>query len=231
MTEEKERFSIPSKARIRSLKQYRDLTDEEFDELWSRKVIGIELNKEFENRIQRKIDDFAKDYDLSDLKANDKLTLRALAQAHLQLEDLEIFSYNKRFEGIQESDILAMEKINNIMSNLRRDISKMQDDLKITRRIRKGDKEESLTNYLEDLKRKAKEFYENTMFYIWCPECNMLLGTVWFQYPDESKNKIQLYCDRIRENGEKCNTKVLVGSAELLKNRGVNSEGVPEYFK
>jgi len=226
-----ERTSVPSKKRIRGLKQYKDLTDEEFDEVWERKVIGIELTKEFEDRIQKKINEFSDDYDLSDLKSNDKLTLRALAQATLQLEDLEIFSYNKRKEGIHEEDILLMEKINNIMSALRRDISKMNDDLKITRRIRKGDKEESLVNFIDDLKKKAKEFYENTMFYIFCPECNILLGTMWFQYPNENKNKIQLYCDRIKENGEKCNTKVLVGSSELLSKRGVNSENIPEFFK
>lgn len=226
-----ERYSVQSKSRIRGLKQYKDLSDEEFDKIWLDKTVGVELTKDFERRIQSKVDDFSVDYDLDDLKMNDKLTLRALAQAFIQLEDLERYSFNNRIEGIEESQILLMEKLSNIMSSLRKDISKMQDDLKITRKIRKGDREETVVNYLEDLKRKAKEFYRSRMNYIWCPNCKMLLGTVWFLYPEEKNNKIQLVCNRVLETGEKCNTKVLINSVELMERRGVNIDDVPEFFK
>lgn len=225
------RYSVLSKSRMRSLKQYKDLTDEEFETVWEDKVGDIETTKDFEDRIKIKIDEITNDYDISDLKANDKLTLRALAQAFIQLEDLERFVYNKRINGIAESSVLLIEKINNMISNLRKDISNMQNDLKITRKIRKGDKEQTLINYLEDLKLRAKEFYSQKMSYIWCPECKMLLGTIWTLYPEEKSNKIQLVCNRILENGEMCGTKIITTTRELLDRRGVSTEDVPEFFK
>jgi len=222
------RLQASSKKRIRSLRQYANMTDSEFDELWEEKITGVEGIQEFENRIQRKIDTFAKDYDLEDLKANDKLTLRALAQAYITLEDLENYSYRERLGGISEDKILSMEKVNNMMATLRKDISNMQNDLKITRRIRKGDKEESVINYIEDLKIKAKKFYEQKMSYVFCPKCNMLLGTFWVLYP-EGKNKITLTCNRKLQTGEKCGHTFTVNTKELLERRGTNKpELVPE---
>lgn len=222
------RLQASSKKRIRSLRQYAKMTDDEFEELWEEKITGVEGVQEFESRIQRKIDSFAKDYDLEDLKANDKLTLRALAQSYITLEDLENYSYRERLGGISEDKILSMEKINNMMATLRKDISNMQNDLKITRRIRKGDKEESVINYIEDLKLKAKRFYEEKMSYIYCPECNMLLATVWTLYP-QGRNKITLTCNRTLQNGEKCGTTFTVSTKELLERRGTNKpELVPE---
>lgn len=218
----KHRLTSESKKRYRNLTQYRDMTDEEFDAMWEVKVTGIETVKEFENRIQRKIDEFAEDYDLGDLKANDKLTLRALAQAYITLEDLESYSFNQRVEGIEEDSILAMDKISNMMSRLRSDISNMQNDLKITRKVRKGDKEESVINYIEDLKLKAKKFYEQKMMYIFCPKCGMLLATMWFLYPDYKTNYIDMTCHRPMPDGKICGERFTISTKDLLNNRGSN---------
>jgi hypothetical protein len=123
-----------------------------------------------------------------------------------------------------------MEKINNMMTTLRRDISNMQNDLKITRKVRKGDKEESVINYIEDLKLKAKKFYDQKMSYVFCPKCNMLLATVWTLYP-YGKNKITLTCNRKLQNGDLCNTTFTVSSKELVEKRGSNNqELLPESF-
>lgn len=219
--------------RLRNLNQYKDLTDDEFEELWDKKLLGIESNKEFEGRIERKIKEFGVDYDLDDLKANDKLTLRGLAQAYITLEDLENYFYGQRLVGIDDSMILGMEKMNNMMSNLRRDITNMQNDLKITRRIRKGDKEESVINYIEDLKVKARKFYQSKMAYIFCPECGMLLATVWTLFP-ESKNKINLTCNRSipplgdATVGTKCGCNFTVITKELVIKGSNRPELMPE---
>lgn len=222
---------LPSRERLRVLKQYKDLSEEEFNEIIDKKLTGYYAGKEFEDRIKRWIDKFAEDYDLSDLKANDKLVLRALAQAHINLEDLENFSFNLRAGGIQDMDITKLERMNNMMSVLRKDISSMQTDLKITRKIRKGDKEESVISTIENLQKAAKEFYQNRMFYVWCDKCNMLLFTGWFLYPDEHTNKLQLVCKHRLETGELCNNKITLNSKQLLDKRGTNKEDVPEFFK
>lgn len=216
---------------LRNLKQYRDLTDDEFYERMARKEIDLEPIKEFEDRIQRKIDDFGEDYDLTDMKFNDRETLRALAQVMITLEDMETYSYKLRAMGISEETLTLYDKVSTQLTKLRSDISSLQDILKISRKVRKGDKEESVLNFIEDLKDKAKRFYEAKMSYIYCPNCSMLLGTVWTLYPN-SKNKISLTCQRTLDNGDKCNTVVSVTTKELLEMRGSNNpEIMPESMR
>ena len=54
--------------RQRNLRQYRDLSEEEFNETIMKKALGIEPSKAFEERIANKWAEFENDYDLSDLK-------------------------------------------------------------------------------------------------------------------------------------------------------------------
>lgn len=227
---EKRRTRIPDKESLRNLKQYRSMTPDEFEAHWEDKVTGLDVNIEFEARIQRKLEEFSKDYDVSDLKANDKLALRALAQAFITLEDYEHFSYTLRSGGLDEDKISKLSRIGDLMSSIRKDISTLQADLKISRRSRKGDKEESVINFLEDLKQKASKFYESRMFYVFCPKCKMLMFTGWFLWPD-GNNKVRLHCERVLDNGEKCDGLVFISSKELLDNRGVNISDIPDTFK
>jgi hypothetical protein len=224
-----------SKTRYRNLSQFKDMPDEEFEEMWQGKMEKVnekEAIATFEQRIEEKIKSFASDYDLDDLKANDLLVLRALAQAYISLEDFEIYSFSLRSGGLSDSVVFTMEKLDKIMSTLRKDISNMQNDLNMTRRVRKSDKETSVLNYLDDLKNKAKKFYKEKMQYVFCPKCKMLLGTIWTQYPEEKGNKLQLICGRHLSDGKTCGEKVQVTTLELLEKRGVNiPEEVPEFYR
>lgn len=154
--------------RMRNLHQYKNLSDEEFEEKVAQLNLGITSNQEFEKRIQHKIKEFSEDYDLSELNSNDKLVLRALSQAHITLEDLENQSYKIRADGISFDNITLFEKLSAAMSKLRDDIGKMQADLNIVRRLRKNDREQSAINFIEDLKQKAKIFYREKQAYIYC---------------------------------------------------------------
>lgn len=212
----------------RNLVQYRNLTDEQFQDLMAREELDIAPVREFEKRIEAKLKEFDRDYDLSDMKINDMLLLRALAQAFITLEDYEILAFKLRSEGVSDTNINLINSIESQKSKIRTDISKFQDDLKIARKIRKGDRQESVLAYIDDLKDKAKKFYEAKMGYVFCPECNMLLGTIWTLYP-EADNKFVFKCQRKLHNGEKCNTKVVVTSKELLDKKGSNKpELLPE---
>ena len=225
------RLTVLDKRKLRNLKQYMDLTDDEYDEVMAKKQLDLEPVKEFEDRIKRKIEGFEVDYELSDMKFNDMEQLRALAQALITLEDYEQLSYKMRMEGI-ENNLTPLDKLNRFMSDMRSDISKLQDDLKISRKIRKSSQEESTIIYLENLQEKAKEFYEQKMFYVFCPKCNMLLTTAWFLYPEYKTNRIQLICHRKLKNGSTCGTKVVVTSKELLDKKSSNlPELMPESMR
>lgn len=186
------RMVLPDKRKIRNLKQYQDLTDEEFEEQFSDVLAQATVTRGLEERIVKKLEDMAKDYDMEDMKSNDMVQLRALAQAEIQLEDLEGVAYQLRQEVSTET-VVVLEKVNNIMSKLRNDISMIQQHLMLTRKIRKESKEASVVSYIDTIKEKAKKFYRNKMLYLFCPECRYLLSTIWLLYP-ENENSISLTC-------------------------------------
>lgn len=212
--------------RMRNLTQYKYLSDDEFEKAMSKTVVGGVASQKFEERIAKKWAEFEQDYDLSDLKINDRDTLRALIQSQITLEDYEQHMFKLRSEGLSESQLFAIEKFQKAMSDLRADISKLQNDLNITRKIRKSDQDVSVMAYIENLKSKAKVFYESKMSYIFCEKCNMLLATIWTHYPDEDRNKIALVCNRITADGTKCGHKTIVDTKKLYESRGTNKKEI-----
>ena len=192
----KERMVLPDKRKLRNLKQYKDLSDEEFDEIWEEKLEEIEVTPEMlEERISERLDELAEDYDMEDMKSNDRIQLRALVLAMIQLEDLEQTAWTIRQKtGYQ--DVQILEKINKILGGLRDDISKISNDLQLTRKIRKQSRETTVLDWIADLRGKAHKFYKHRMLYIFCPECKMLLSTIWLNYNSEKKNSIKLKCRR-----------------------------------
>ncbi len=219
---------------LRNLAQYKDLSDEEWEEVQEKlQEDRGDTREEFENRIQDKISEFERDYDLSDMKFNDTETLRALCQAMITLEDFEQLSYRYRdfdqdTEDGRVKHLGTLREINNIVTKLRQDISSMQEDLKISRKIRKSDRELSVRNELAVLKEQAREFYESKMSYIYCDKCMMLLSTVWFTFP-HSKNRIQLTCGRINEDGTECGNIVDLMTSDLLEMKGINVDNTPDF--
>ena len=215
-----------SKSQMRNLYQYRDMSDEDFDKLWETNQSSPGPSQDFEDRIAKKIEEFSRDYDIDDLKINDKETLRAFVQAIISLEDYENYVFDLRSSTeITSFNINVIDRMSKMMSDLRRDISKFQDDLNITRKIRKSDKESSVVTYISNLKEQARQYYESKMSYIYCPKCNMLLGNIWTLYPD-AKNKIEFECKRPMDDGSVCGNRFTVTTKELMENRGTNNPDI-----
>jgi hypothetical protein len=222
------RHTVPDKRKLRNLKQNKDMSDEEFDSMYEQKYLSVEKSVAFEKRIQEKMKEFEKEYDLTDMKINDIETLRALIQAVIALEDYEQLLYQIRNneESINEDNIYIFEKVNKVSSDLREDISKLQNDLKISRRSRKSEQDASFIDYLEAVKAKAKKFYEAKMSYLFCPKCNTLLGTIWTLYPEDKRNKIRLVCNRDIDDNIKCDGELIIGTKELLEKKGYSNPNI-----
>jgi hypothetical protein len=189
------------KNRMRNLKQYKDLSDEEFDKVFgdlidadtAEQVLLLRTDEEIEELVDEKLGEFGEDYDLSDMKINDRLVLRNLIRSIISLEDFEDISINLRSNTLNRDNVIVFDRLSNIMSRLRSDISDMQNDLGLTRKMRKDSREEDFISYLENLKAKARKFYKQKSLHIFCPECKFLLATVWLLYPD-AENEIDLWC-------------------------------------
>lgn len=222
MTEKVKRLRAPSKNSLRNMKQYKNMTDEEFDAMYSQIVYGVEKDEVILERSARLMDQFEEEYDLSDMLPNDRMLLRNLVSAVIQLEDYETVSNALAKEGISSANIVTLDKLSAICNRLRSDISKMQEDLKITRKNRKADKEQSVIVAIEDLKKKAKLFYEQKMHYLFCEKCGVLLATVWWLQPDYKTNKIRVECHKKDENGQICGWWKEFSAKDILESGGSN---------
>lgn len=185
---------IQNKNSMRNMRQYKDMTDDEFEEIYSNVVAGGEKDSVLQEKIDRLTEEFKAEYDLTDLLPNDRAVLKNLIQSMIDLED-----YNDRVnlikkQGISESNMVLIKTLNDICSTLRKNISEMQSDLKITRKVRQSDKDQSVLSTIEDLKLKAKKFYQQKMVWVFCENCNQLLATVWVQYSDHRSAKIKVHC-------------------------------------
>lgn len=216
------------KKRMRNLKQYKDLSDEEFDDLFEdivgddaeEEILHARTTEEMEELIDEKLSEFADDYDLSDMKINDRLVLRNLIRSIISLEDFEDVYEGIRSKAITRDNVIIVDRVSNVMTRLRSDISNMQNDLKLTRRIRKDSREEDFITYLENLKAKARKFYKQKSLHIFCPKCNFLLATVWLLYPD-SPNSLRLKC-----GNEKCGYKFDIELSKLYETDNKNLDDV-----
>ena len=222
------------KKSLKNLVQYKDLSAEEFEEIYnSHKEVSDEKRKKddkYLKRFSQKMSEFEKDYEINDLKYNDKQMLRSLIEGLLSLEDLEEHSRKVREkENLDEDDIEDLRKLTFTISKQRTDISKIQDDLRIVRKGRESEKDLSVLNYIENLKKDAATFYEKKLNYVFCPECRQLLFTGWFLYPDQ-KNTIKLTCGRTLQddnNMEKesgCGHSFTVTSKEVVEKKNKNIE-------
>jgi hypothetical protein len=140
-------------------------------------------------------------------------------QSIITVEELNKMAYDLRVDGISQDNVLVVEKINRMITEQLTAISKMQDDLKITRKYRKGQENESVLAFIDVLKKKAKEFYDKKMFIVTCPKCKKWIFSGWFLFPD-SKNKIVLTCTSVTDDGGKCGEVITITSKELLERRG-----------
>jgi|WetSurMetagenome_2_1015567.scaffolds.fasta_scaffold58039_4 hypothetical protein len=221
-------LAYPNKRRIRHLRQYQNLSEEEFEAVYARLVMGIRHDREWEKRIILKMKEFERDYDLTDMKINDTNNLRALASAALRLEDYDSVIGQETAKGVTQGNINLLKEVGKLQEGLRNDIAKLEDTLKISRKVRKSEEEDSVPLFLDGLKKKAKEFYESKMMYIFCPDCNMLLATTWFLYPDKY-NEIELTCHNKLPTGEVCGKHIKVTSNSMLKKKMSNKpEILPE---
>jgi len=203
-----------SLAQIRNLTQYRDLSDEELKKVHYRLIHG-----DFEERIKKVAESFEEDYDLSDMTANDRLSLNELARIFVLLDDME--KALKDEVELSEPNWARFGKINKIAAQLRDDASKLQKDLNITRKARQETGAQTVVDFIKDLKARAKHFMDNMLYEIYCPKCKMLLAKVWCTYPKEN-NVLELVCGR-----EGCGYKFSVNIADLPGKKNLKDTGPP----
>jgi len=145
--------------------------------------------------MQQMMEQFAKDYDLSSMNYNDKLALEILCGLYIQVQD----NVQKIEESKEKEKWNEVSELVDVNKKLITNIEQLEKQLGISRKARGKDKETSVIIYVEDLRKRAKNFLEKKLHYIYCPKCSMLLATMWFLYLQEN-NQLNLTCGRCKEH-------------------------------
>jgi len=187
--------------------------------------VATETYEEFQFRVTSKIDELHEDYEISDLKANDRFTLEELAKALVTLENLDLQLFDLRKSPIK--NLTAIKDLSNIVNQMRTGISRMQDTLGISRKVRKDLGAETAREELNRQKELAKKMLTEKLAYVYCDKCTMLLSTTWFLF-DGKENTLSLTCGREYFNEETaevthtCDHVTTVTSTQLLEQGGTN---------
>lgn len=168
-------------------------------------------SKSFEEKVQARLDQLSEDYDLSDMKVNDRDLLWRMVYLLERLE-LEGEAFRLERDSLSANDALREEQR---LSGLQRDILNIQDALNITRAKRRDTSEDNPRLLYEDIKMRATKFLKERLAYIKCPKCGMVLCTVNFLYPDAG-NAIKLEC-------EKCSNVFQITSKEAIEEEKNNA--------
>jgi len=178
-----------SPAQLRNLPQYKEYTDEQLDLV----AYQVEHGGDFEGKVEDVLESFRKDYDLSNMSINDTISLAGLARLFVMIEETDDQISNEI--NNDDTDWGMVGAMNRTATKFREDASRMQSDLNITRKARQGDEGQSVVDFIEDLKTRAKNFLKDRLCEVYCPKCNMLLAKVWCLYPDED-NVLHVVCGR-----------------------------------
>ena len=144
------------------------------------------------------------DFEILDLTSNDAELLDKLSMALVLLEEHEraisklLISLR---ENPEDTDIISsLQKLNDTASRLRNDISKFQSDLGITRKQRlKNTESQDVFDYIEKLKKAARAFAEYRTKLVFCDECNILIGQVWWKNPSTKGNSATFVCPKCKK--------------------------------
>lgn len=216
---------------LKNLPSMKNKTPEELQELYRQKIEEKMKQESWEEAKEKIMQEYANNYDLDDLKPNDLASLESLIHATIMLRTYESQMREISSDGTNYENIPIIEKLGKVCSELRSDISKLQDDLKITRKTRKNDKEESVLTFIDGLKEKARKFYTAKTQWIFCPKCGMLLANVWWLYPNSKSNKIFLRCQREMPDGQVCGQEIMISAKELTELGGTNKQDIPDSLK
>lgn len=211
-----------SLSQLKNLYQNRNKTDEEILAEFNANTEKLDA----ESHEKATVSDFLKrmeeDYVMSEMNVNDEKSIEDLIGIYKRIKIVD----DKITEILEESETIdsrRLKELGDYLQGLRESRSKIEQDLGITRKARKGSGESSVVDTIEDLKRRAKVLLEKKLNFCYCPACSMLLSTVWFLYPNGG-NSLTLTCNRELPSGKICGTKITVTGSELIAKKNRNME-------
>lgn len=160
---------------------------------------ALSLNKEeykklFDNYLKR----YRKEFGVDINDANDAESLKSLVRYVIQQElinDAILLESNKKppHPG-------TLKAFSDFQRTVQQNVNEIQDKLGISRKARKDKQVDDIPQYINQLQKKAKDFWERSTVPIRCEKCRIELARYWLNFPDTVKKvSFELQCDKCKE--------------------------------
>jgi hypothetical protein len=164
----------------------------------TRKKSNAEDDTEYEELFTQKLETLQKEYGVDMNNANDAEMLRSLVQHSIQKDVV-----NKQIIKLQREDELDTRTLKNLgdyQKGLVDTINNLQEKLGINRKQRKEKQVESIPQFVELVRSRAREVWDRETVSIRCENCEITLATYWLNFPlNATVVKMEIECDRCHE--------------------------------
>lgn len=155
----------------------------------------------YQVKYKKLLDKLKSEYGVDMNDSNDAEALKFLVKHTLQLEsiDRQIRTIQEK-DNIQNEDTRTMKNLSDVQRSLVQSITELQDRLGISRKARKEKQIDDVPQFLEALKKKAKDFWERATIQVRCEKCQIELARYWLNFPQMSNLiTMELECWRCKE--------------------------------
>lgn len=133
----------------------------------------------FDERFKVKLAEYGKAFRIEDLNdANDKSTLEIMLRTELMIEDLQEQIRDLMGENIVDN-ASNIKKLADLLRDSTTTITNLQKTLSIDRKTRKTEETASVADYIRNLKKDAKDFMDQRIVRVYCPDCKIMVGRIF----------------------------------------------------
>ncbi len=142
-------------------------------------IVEIPEKLSFEERFRLKLAEYSKAFRIEDLNdANDRSTLEIMLRTELMIEDLQEQIRDLMGDNIVDN-ASNIKKLADLLRDSTTTITNLQKTLSIDRKTRKTEETASVADYIRALKRDAKEFMDQRIVRVYCPDCKIMVGRIY----------------------------------------------------
>jgi hypothetical protein len=133
----------------------------------------------FDEKLQAKKEGYAKTFRIEDLNdANDKSTLDIMLKTEVMIDDLQ-YQIQELIDDDPIGNAGNVKKLHDLLRDASTMILAYQKTLAIDRKTRKTEETASVADYIRALKRDAREFMDQRIVKVYCPDCKIMVGRIY----------------------------------------------------
>lgn len=152
----------------------------------------------FKKKFNEKLKNLQAEYGIDMNNSNDAEMLRALARHLIQSEIVNDQIIN--LQSSEEVDTRTLKNLGDYQRTLVATITDLQEKLGIGRKQRKEKQVDSVPQFIELVRARARDVWKRETFPVNCERCNIELARVWLNFPDNAYTvNMEIECEKCKE--------------------------------